>query len=99
MGDIMAKKQRKLFTKIERFLYKSFICLTILLIIGIVFGQTSLAKINLEVQKLKEQVETKEEVNQSLVMKINEMASLENIQNVSNDMGLAYNNENIKTIE
>lgn len=95
----MAKKQRKLFTKIERFLYKSFICLTILLIIGIVFGQTSLAKINLEVQKLKEQVETKEEVNQSLVMKINEMASLENIQNVSNDMGLAYNNENIKTIE
>jgi len=32
-------------------------------------------------------------------MKINEMASLENIQNISNDMGLAYNNENIKTIE
>ena len=95
----MAKRKGKLFTKIERFLYKSFISLTILLIIGIVFGQTSLAKINLEVQKLKEQVETKEEVNQSLVMKINEMASLENIQNVSNDMGLAYNNENIKTIE
>lgn len=95
----MAKRKGKLFTKIERFLYKSFICLTILLVIGIVFGQTSLAKINLEVQKLKEQVEAKEEENQSLVMKINEMASLENIQNVSNDMGLAYNNENIKTIE
>ena len=95
----MAKRKGKLFTKIERFLYKSFISLTILLIIGIVFGQTSLAKINLEVQKLKEQVETKEEVNQSLVMKINEMASLENIQSVSNDMGLAYNNENIITIE
>lgn len=95
----MAKRGGKLFTKIERFLYKSFICLTILLVIGIVFGQTSLAKINLEVQKLKEQVEVKEEENQSLVMKINEMASLENIQNISNDMGLAYNNENIKTIE
>jgi len=95
----MAKRKGKLFTKIERFLYKSFICLTILLVVGIVFGQTSLAKINLEVQKLKEQVEAKEEENQSLVMKINEMASLENIQNVSNDMGLAYNNENIKTIE
>jgi len=95
----MAKGKGKLFTKIERFLYKSFICLTILLVVGIVFGQTSLAKINLEVQKLKEQVEAKEEENQSLVMKINEMASLENIQNVSNDMGLAYNNENIKTIE
>ena len=95
----MAKKKKKLFTKIERFLYKSFICMTILLIIGIVFGQTTLAKVNLEVQKLKEEVEERKEVNQSLVMKINEMASLENIQNVSNDMGLAYNNENIKTIE
>jgi len=95
----MAKKKKKHFTKIERFLYKSFTCLTILLIVGIVFGQTSLAKINLEVQKLKEEVEKKREENQSLVMKINEMASLENIQNVSTNMGLAYNNENIKTIE
>lgn len=95
----MAKKKNKRITKIERFLYKSFICLTILLIIGIVFGQTSLAKINLEVQKLKQEVDNKEEENQSLVMKINEMASLENIQSVSEDMGLAYNNENIKTIE
>ena len=95
----MAKKKTKYFTKIERFLYKSFVCLTILLIIGIVFGQTSLAKINLEVQYLKQEVDNKEEENQSLVMKINEMASLENIQNVSNNMGLAYNNENIKTVE
>ena len=80
-------------------MYKSFVSLTILLIVGIVFGQVSLAKINLEVQRLKDDVKEKEEINQSLVMKINEMASLENIQNISNDMGLAYNNENIKTIE
>lgn len=95
----MTKRKGKLFTKVERFLYKSFICLTILLIIGIVFGQASLAKINLEVQKLKEQVDMQEEENQSLVMKINEMASLENVQNISGDMGLAYNNENIVTIK
>lgn len=95
----MAKKKKKLFTKVERFLYKSFICLTIFLIIGIVCGQTTLAKMNLEVQKLKQSVESEEEENQSLVMKINEMASLENIQSVSSEMGLSYNNENIKTIE
>lgn len=95
----MTKRKGKLFTKVERFLYKSFVCLTILLIIGIVFGQASLAKINLEVQKLKEQVDMQEEENQSLVMKINEMASLENVQNISGDMGLAYNNENIVTIK
>lgn len=95
----MVKKKKKIFTKIERFLYKSFVCLTIMLIIGIVCGQTTLAKVNLEVQKLKKEVDNKEEINQSLVMKINEIASLENVQNVSSDMGLAYINENIKTIE
>lgn len=95
----MSKKKTKLFTRLERFLYKSFISLSVLLVMGIVFGQTTLGKINLDVQKLKNEVENQKEENQSLVMKINEMASLENIQSVSSDMGLAYNNENIKTIE
>lgn len=94
----MAKKKKRI-TKLERFLYRSFVFMTILLMIGTVGGQATLAKINLEVQVLKQQVDVKEEANQGLVMKINEMASLENIQNVSSDMGLAYNNENIKTIE
>ena len=31
-------------------------------------------------------------------MKINEMASLDNVNAVSTSMGLAYNNENIKNI-
>lgn len=95
----MVKKKKKLFTKLERFIYKSFITLTVVLVLFIVVAQISLAQINIEVQKLENEVNDKEEVNQSLVMKINEMASLENIQTVSSEMGLAYNNENIKTIE
>ena len=96
----MKKKKvvRKGLTKIEKFLYKSSLSLIIVLIIGIVFGQTTLSKMNLEVQKLSLELENQEDTNQSLVMKINEMASLENIQDVSENMGLAYNNENIKTI-
>ena len=43
-------------------------------------------------------VEKVEDTNESLVMKINEMVSLENIQEVSNEYGLAYINDNIKTI-
>lgn len=39
------------------------------------------------------------DTNESLAMKINEMASLDNIQSISRNLGLAYNNENIKTIE
>jgi len=94
----MKKVTRKKITKVERFLYKSCVSLSIFLIVGIVVGQTTLSKMNLELQKLEAKVETQEDTNQSLTMKINEMASLENIQNVSENMGLAYNNNNIKTI-
>ena len=41
----------------------------------------------------------KENNNQSLNMIINEMVSLENVFNVASNMGLAYNNDNIKTIK
>lgn len=95
----MKKKKKKGFTKFEKRLYKSFLGVSILLIIGILFGQITLAKINLEVQKLEKEVELETDSNQSLVMKINEMASLDNIKEVSEKQGLAYNNENIKTIK
>jgi len=54
---------------------------------------------NIELQKMNSEVEKQEDTNQSLAMKINEMASLENIQTISKNLGLSYNNENIKTIE
>lgn len=69
-----------------------------MLIVGIVFSQSTLSKINVEYEKLKMEKEELEENNQSLVMIINEMASLENIQNIANTQGLSYNNENVKVI-
>lgn len=93
---IMARKKNK--KNIGKRINNAFLVISVLLIMGILFGQITLAKMNLEVQKLEKEVEKQSNVNQSLVMKINEMASLENIQNVSNEQGLAYNNENIKTI-
>lgn len=92
------KKSKKKGNKIQGFMYRSFIALSVLLVISIVFSQISLSKINLEVEKLKVKVGEQENVNQSLNMKINEMASLENINEISNDLGLSYNNDNIKTI-
>lgn len=73
-------------------------CLSVFLVVGIVCGSVSLSQINLEVQKLRMEVDTQEDTNQSLAMKINEMASLDNIKTVSDSLGLAYNNDNIKTI-
>ena len=41
----------------------------------------------------------KNKENESLEMKINELASLENIQKVIEEEGLEYNNDNIKNID
>ena len=43
-------------------------------------------------------IKEQKEVNQSLTMKINELASLENVNVVANQVGLAYNNDNIIVI-
>jgi len=93
------KKKRKVFTKLERFLYKSSFVIMFFLILGIVFTSASVSKLNIELQEMSMEVEAQEDTNQSLAMKINEMASLENIQIISENLGLSYNNENIKTIE
>ena len=92
-------KKKKIFTKLERFLYKSSLVIIFILLVGIVFTSASVSKLNIELQEINKEVEKQEDVNQGLVMKINEMASLENIQIISEDLGLAYNNDNIKTIE
>lgn len=93
------KNKKKGFTKLEKFIYKSFTVLSVFLLIGIVFTSATVSKMNIELQEINKTVESQEDVNESLTMKINEMASLENIQIVSENQGLAYNNENIKTIE
>ncbi len=93
------KRNKKGFTKLEKFIYKSFTMLGVFLLVGIVFTSAVVSKMNIELQEANKKVESQEDTNQSLTMKINEMASLENIQGVSENLGLAYNNDNIKTIE
>jgi len=91
------KNKKKLF-KIEKIIYKSFVFTTIILVIGIIYSRASLGKINLEVQELSDIIKNESEDNQSLVMKINEMVSLDKIQEVSSELGLTYNNENIRSV-
>ena len=95
----MKKKKKKGLTKIEKFLYKSCLVITVFLLVGIVFTSATVSKMNIELQEMSKTVESQEDTNESLAMKINEMASLENIQAISKNLGLAYNDENIKTIE
>lgn len=82
----------------EKFVYRSFAILTVFLIVGIIYSRAMLSKINLEVQDLNDKISMETDDNQSLAMKINEMVSLEKIQQVSNELGLKYDNDNIRSV-
>ena len=84
--------------KFEKLLYAFTITLILSCPLLIVFSQATLSKINYEVEKSKKQIESQEKKNESLTMKINELASLDKIQEVADNQGLSYNNDNIKTV-
>lgn len=97
-------KTRKIrrFKKIGRFeklLYTFSFILLLSSPFVIVFSQATLAKVNFEVEKMKKEIVVQEKKNQSLYMKINELASLDKIIEVAEQQGLSYNNDNIKSIE
>ena len=91
-------KKNKL-SPFEKVLYFLAIVLTIASPLLIVFFKSTLSKMNYDVEKLKKQITIEEKENESLQMKINELASLENIQKVIKDKGLEYNNDNIKNMD
>ena len=96
----MKKKRKKVSktNKIEKLVYKYFVVISILLVVGIIYSRAMLGQINLEIQELSDIIKEESEDNQSLVMKINEMVSLDKIQEVSGKLGLTYNNDNIKSV-
>ncbi len=93
------KKKKSKLTPFEKILYFITVFLLILSPLLVVFEKSTLSKINYEVEKIKKQIAAQEKENESLQMKINELASLENIQKVIKDQGLEYNNDNIKNID
>ena len=64
----------------------------------IVFSKSALSKTNIEVERMRVKLEKQQTINQSLTMKINELASLSNIQDIAREYGLSYNNDNIIVI-
>lgn len=93
------KKKKLKITKFEKVLYVMAIALLLMAPISIVFTKSALSEINFKVEKMKKLVSTQEKTNQSLEMKINELASLDNIKDVIKTEGLTYNNDNIKNID
>jgi cell division protein FtsL len=82
----------------EKLLYFLLFFLVIAIPISNVFTKALLSETNISVEKMKNKIEEQSSINESLNMQINELASLDKIQEVAKDAGLSYNNDNIKVI-
>jgi cell division protein FtsL len=92
-------KRRKLkLLKGEKVLYSTAIIFSLLFLVFTVFSKATISEMNIKVERLKGEVATQIKKNESLTMKVNELGSLDNINLVVNEMGLSYNNSNIKNI-
>ena len=85
-------------SKMERFLYVAAIFSILASPISIVFSKATLAKVNFDVELAKKNIEKQEKTNESITMAIDELASLTKVQEVAQEQGLSYNNDNIKTV-
>ncbi len=81
---------------------KLFILIILVLILSPllqVVTRAKLSEVNIEVEKLKNNIEEQENVNESVEMQINELASLDKIREIAKENGLSYKNNNITSID
>ena len=67
--------------------------------IGTVYTKAVLSESNISLEQMRAKIETQEGINESLSMQVDELASLDKIQEVATSQGLTYNNDNIKNVE
>ncbi len=86
------------FVKGEKFIYAIIFLLLIAVPICDVFTKALLSESNIEVEQLKNKINKQENLNESLSMQIDELASLDKIQELAKEIGLNYNYDNVKVI-
>ena len=90
------KRRRKL--NREAFMWLVIAVLLLAIPICEVYVKARLSESNIALEEIKEKIEEQEGINESLRMEINELASLDKIQEVANEIGLTYNNSNVKVV-
>jgi cell division protein FtsL len=96
----MAKKKSKTkITKGERLLYFWAIFAFILTLSLKIFCGASIGELKMSIEEIKYNIDDQEKKNESLTMKVNELTSFENVKKVVQEMGLAYNNDNIIVVD
>ena len=80
--------------------------LFILIVLVLVFSpllqvitRAKLSEINIDVEKIKTNIEKQEKLNESINMQITELASLDKIRQIADKNGLSYKNNNITSID
>ena len=86
-----------------RFIDRLITTLIVILVVSspivVVYSKSVLSKSNIELERMKSKIEKQETMNESISMKINEIASLSNIQDIARDYGLTYQNDNIIVVK
>ena len=97
----MKKNTKKIvrLTEGERMLYTLGVFCIVATIVLKVFSSASTSNLKMSIEKMSYKIENQEKKNQSLVMQVNELTSYENLIGVLEEMGLAYNNENIIVVK
>ena len=93
------KSNRVKFLKGEKFFLFLIILFGTLAPILTVSSKSILSRRNIELERIKKKVERQENINDSLEMQVNELASLSSIQDIAKEYGLSYNNDNIIVIK
>jgi cell division protein FtsL len=93
----MRKKTLK-FTKGEKFLFSSCILLVISIVLIQVFCGAMEGNLNLDVERLKYEINNQEKKNESLTMQMSELTSYDKIKDIVKGMGLTYKYENIVVV-
>lgn len=95
----MKKAKRKVkLLKGEKLMYGILVLMILAIPVAKVCTQAILSESNIKVERMKKDINKQQRYNESLSMKISELASLENIESIANELGLSYNNSNIKTL-
>lgn len=84
---------------IDRLITGLIIALIVASPIVVVYSKSALSKSNIELERMKSKIEKQETMNESISMKINEIASLSNIQDIAKEKGLSYQNDNIIVVK
>jgi cell division protein FtsL len=91
-------KSKSKLLKGEKLLLVLIVIFGILNLVGPYFSMARLSDTNIKLESVKTKIKKQDKLNEGLSMKINELASLDYIDQVATNFGLGYNNSNVKII-